>query len=920
MSRLRPISITLLLSMLAGCGGKSLVEQEEEVFADYRTPIYTHQIPKRELGGMIDEYQKAAASQYPQIEAAARQRLADLALEASEKLLLQLNPDGMGAKDAGYYKAIGIYEQLLKDYPQSEQNDVILYHLARAYDYAGDPKKVLEALSQLASLYPHSPLYSEAQFRRGELLFTLGRFDEASVAYQTVTARGVGEPYYKHALYKQAWSLYRANRVSAAHHNFADLLDTLEAPAELERVKVGERELVGDVLRVLAISFSQQQGAESIKQFAESRNVPTYTPLIFQTLAEQYAGQRLYGEAARVYRFYSDHYADNVAAPGFQLQAIRLHERNSELSQALQTREQFVKRYGPGLAIWKSLGDERYAEFKPQIKENIIYLAKHYHAKFQSSGTVQDGRLAQYWYQHFLDSYPAEPETGNVHFLYAESLYEQGAYSQAAEAYDRAAYHYQTHEMAAEAGYAAIYTQEKRNDLNEEARQRLLISGSDKFLNYFPQDRRVNEVRHKKADQHLALKEYDLAVSELELLIAALGDSERILAATVWEKLSLSRFMLQQYSEAEKASQQALALSHSPEQQVLLRARLAAAIYKQGESAQQAGEWQRAASHFLRVASVVPGAKIIPQAEYDGATAYINSNEWREAAEVLERFVSSYRQHPLHLGAQEKLAFAYSEMGETGKAAHAYSALASMEKNLQKKRTWLSQAADLHQQEGNYVMAIQLLNQYQGLSQTKDMAYFEVALRIAEIEERNRNLEGYRQQLNQIVAQISSLSATPGLTQQAANASLALAESYHQAFQEIELVHPIKDAMGQKKAAMQKALDYYRQAADYRITTTTTAATHHIGEIYQQLSYALLHSERPKGMDSEELEMYSMMLEEQAFPFEEKAIDLYQLNILRIKDGIYDEWVRRSFKALGELQPARFDKRELTETIITSLN
>src|SRR5690606_26955113 len=63
----------------------------------------------------------------------------------------------------------------------------------------------------------------------------------------------------------------------------------------------------------------------------------------------------------------------------------------------------------------------------------------------------------------------------------------------------------------------------------------------------------------------------------------------------------------------------------------------------------------------------------------------------------------------------------------------------------------------------------------------------------------------------------------------------------------------------------------------------------------------------------DELEQYDILLEEQAFPFEEEAIALHERNAARTADGIYDEWVERSIVALGELMPVRYAKRELAE-------
>jgi cellulose synthase operon protein C len=61
------------------------------------------------------------------------------------------------------------------------------------------------------------------------------------------------------------------------------------------------------------------------------------------------------------------------------------------------------------------------------------------------------------------------------------------------------------------------------------------------------------------------------------------------------------------------------------------------------------------------------------------------------------------------------------------------------------------------------------------------------------------------------------------------------------------------------------------------------------------------------------------MLEEQAYPFEEKAIELHEVNAQRASQGIYDEWVKRSFGALKELRPVRYGKTERSEGIVDAI-
>jgi hypothetical protein len=80
-----------------------------------------------------------------------------------------------------------------------------------------------------------------------------------------------------------------------------------------------------------------------------------------------------------------------------------------------------------------------------------------------------------------------------------------------------------------------------------------------------------------------------------------------------------------------------------------------------------------------------------------------------------------------------------------------------------------------------------------------------------------------------------------------------------------------------------------------------------------------MDSDRPADLDVDALEQYELLLEEQAFPFEEKAIDLYKANAGRAADGVYDEWVQKSFERLAGLMPARYAKQERSEDVVTAL-
>src|SRR6201986_3545362 len=122
------------------------------------------------------------------LRAEALRRLGDLNLESSESERIErelATNEGLRATEA-----IHLYTALLKTYPKYERNDSVLYQLARAYELNAQPDKALATLDRLVAIYPKSRYIDEAQFRRGEILFSDKSSPAAQAAYDAVIAVG----------------------------------------------------------------------------------------------------------------------------------------------------------------------------------------------------------------------------------------------------------------------------------------------------------------------------------------------------------------------------------------------------------------------------------------------------------------------------------------------------------------------------------------------------------------------------------------------------------------------------------------------------------------------------------------------------------------------------------------------------------
>ncbi len=119
---------------------------------------------------------------------------------------------------------------------------------------------------------------------------------------------------------------------------------------------------------------------------------------------------------------------------------------------------------------------------------------------------------------------------------------------------------------------------------------------------------------------------------------------------------------------------------------------------------------------------------------------------------------------------------------------------------------------------------------------------------------------------------------------------------------------------------MDEALGGFNRLLDYEVGDVTAAATFYMAEVYFDFSQALLESERPTDLSSADMHDYEMVLEEEAFPFEERAIDVHETNLELMSAGVYNRWIEKSLGRLAVLMPGRYAKFEASTGLIASID
>jgi tetratricopeptide (TPR) repeat protein len=312
----------------------------------------------------------------------------------------------------------------------------------------------------------------------------------------------------------------------------------------------------------------------------------------------------------------------------------------------------------------------------------------------------------------------------------------------------------------------------------------------------------------------------------------------------------------------------------------------------------------------------VPQSAIRATAEFDAATMYIKMSSWDKAVPVLENFRKTFPNHPEYARSiSEKLAYSYAESGQYQKAADEIGILIATEIDPGKKQQLTWQAAEMYEKAGNKKKAIDMYIAYINNFPQPFERYIEAHFIVSEYFRSTHELEKWGTWLSRTVTDEHNGgdSRTERTHYIAASALIHITKPVIKQYEQATLTMPIDKSLARKTALLEKALNAYKEIMSYQIAEFTTESTYRVGELYNQLAKSIMDSQRPADLSAEELEQYEILLEEQSFPFEEKAIEIHTTNAARTKDGLYDQWVKKSIELLALLQPARYQKAEKSQ-------
>ncbi|WP_298447336.1 tetratricopeptide repeat protein [uncultured Marinobacter sp.] len=919
----------ILLPLCLFCGVVSGQEafrvelgKDGETIADMR-PVFlkfeTRPLPAISPAEVARRYQKLfSTTDEPSVRVDALNRLTNIRDRSGQDI--GFTP---AEEAAVYQQAIESYESILERGAFGGRLDELLYQMAKAHALTGQNDASVKRLHQLVGLYPDSPLVPEARFRVAESAFSSGNYVEAEAGYRNLVdgKADIGDLRNK-ARYMLGWSLYKQGPQSweRAGKRFVSVLDESLPDAEsLYHVSESSVDSIDDTLRILALMASQRKGAETLMAWLQPTPLRSWTPLAFDRLADLYAVQGDAEASVATNRAFAAYFPSHPQRAGFMVQVVDVWRQSSQPEKARAAMADYVALFN--VPSDYAVLDENY---RTKWREFSRVLADFYYtegAAGSGSVAVRNYGSAASYYEGLASRSAA---AGEFYRLAGDAWLQAEAYPAALKNYRLAAYEVPGYEYTADAGWAAV------------ALIRAGVSGELVASDYTPG---LNELS-AETDRFTARHGADARAPELLAYVAARwleeGNNEQALNYAVravtheqagpevryagWLVTAQVRQNISEYGLAERAWREALALAVSAsataamkQEKPELQRQLATAIYRQGEQAAEAGKPVIAVAHFQRIETVLPGSETAIKGRFDAANTLLKASEWQAAINELNRFRADYPSHALASDVGEKLVLAYTASSQPVRAA---GELMDMADGYSDQAVVTAEDALAYQ-----LRAAELFHAAEA-NDHRDAIYMDylAANPVAVDADEHVRLQTMRQRLIEndsrsaqwrvelVSAELESRWHSEQTLQWAAQGALVLGAEAAAEFAEIELDVPLEKSLVQKQMAMERAQTYFRNAESLGGSEVLPESLYRRAELHRVMANDLMASTAPAELNELEQMQYAMLLEEEAYPFEERAIVLHSENHQGIATNGFNVWVEKSLNVLAELHPGRYQR------------
>ncbi len=337
------------------------------------------------------------------------------------------------------------WRELISAYPNSPYVPAALYYLGYTQTLRGEVANGLKDFEALVARFPQSPYAQQSYIFIGEYYFNENKLEKAAEAYDKVLDFADSK-YFEQALYKLAWTRYRASSYKTAISSFTFIL---EESGRKPKDK-GKSVLTSEALQFAALSIAESDtsgdgGLNQSKAFADKLGDARLGAKLLHRMAVIYTQQGRVDRAKHALEALLSGYKDYERMPEALMELGRAYEKEQNYKRAAEVREKVFREYCRNGEWYKKIGSQESRIIADSVSEIAIdMVARHYQyeAKQLAGAVGESARVRETYlrkaisaYEAFLAIYPENANRAKYTYQEAEACYALEDFAAAARKY-----------------------------------------------------------------------------------------------------------------------------------------------------------------------------------------------------------------------------------------------------------------------------------------------------------------------------------------------------------------------------------------------------------------------------------------------------------------------------------------------------
>jgi tetratricopeptide (TPR) repeat protein len=838
-------------------------------------------------------------------------------------------------RDARAYnrQAIQLYEWFTRDFPKDEKMDQALFFLGYNNYEIGELKKGTAFYNRLTKEHPNSPYVVEGHFALGEYYFENEQWKSAHENYRQVIGYK-RHRLYSFSLYKLAWCFYRTGRA-------ADALKSMEILIRSGKQQNQEAQAAGR--KSINKNRLESEGLRDIVLFYAEAAEPRRAPEFFKSLAgadgDGYVEKLayLYGdkgnrEASKA--LFQHLIALNPQAAkafDYKYQVVQLFASANKSREFREELFSWIKDFGIGSA-WSQAnkGNSELIENSYKLRETTLRnYTLQLHQTAQNSRAPYSQALALEAYRLYLSEFANSPVIADMHFYFAELLYDMNKFEESGTHYRWVVDNAPTSKYANKAAENVVLALERNIPKDDQIAKQVgkslepvafdqkverFISASQWYIARFPNSEKTPEIKFRVGRLHYQYNQFDQAIPFFREIVQKHSGTKY---AEYSANLLLDIFNLKKdYAGLERTAGELLAVPGIANSKTGgdIRGVLEKANFKRAQDLEVAKDYGGSAVQFESFAKQNPTSSLAAAAQFNAAinyeragmagealiahTAILQSRDknaesfkpksrrivgklyqdsgmLEEAADAYKVAANEMGNDPLALNLVFNAAVLNETLGRNDLALKEYQAYFEKSKKLERVEA-LYAMATIYRKQNSLSRASEKYKEYVMAGNGSPEKNVESAYRVHEISRqlgRKSEVENWRQKTLGLQKKYAPQKRGVGATY----AAKIHFEDAKLAYGDLRAVRIPANPQKQQAAAQQKIAMMTRLNAQllellkYDSPEEIVGALSLLGQANQHLGEALTGAPIPAGFNAEETKQYKEGIQKIAAPFYAKA-------------------------------------------------